>query len=65
MPRILVIDDERIILKMVEAAPTSMGHEVITANSGEDGLRRIKSIKPDVVVTDKMMPGIDGFELTR
>ncbi len=41
MLRILVIDDERIILKMVEAAPTSMGHEVITANSGEDGLRRI------------------------
>jgi pilus assembly protein CpaE len=65
MPRILVIDDDRIIRKVIETSLQTIGYEVITAESGEEGLRRIKAIQPDVVITDKMMPGIDGFELTR
>ncbi len=65
MPRILVIDDDRIIRKVIETSLRTLGYEVITVESGEDGLRRIKAIQPDIVITDKMMSGIDGFEVTR
>ncbi len=65
MPRVLVIDDDRITLRVIEASLKRLNYEVITANSGEAGLKLVKSEMPDVVVTDKMMPGIDGFEVTR
>lgn len=65
MARILVIDDDRMIRKVIEKSLSSLGYEVVTAESGEDGLNRIKAIKPDVVITDKVMPGMDGFEVTR
>jgi pilus assembly protein CpaE len=65
MARILVIDDDRIIRTIVEKSLTSLGYEVITATDGLEGLRLIKAEKPDAVVTDKVMPGIDGFEVTR
>ncbi len=65
MPRILVIDDDRIVRTIVEKSLTSLGYEVITANDGLAGLQLVKAHRPDVVVTDKVMPGIDGFEVTR
>jgi len=65
MPKILMIDDDRIIRKIVEKALTNLSYKVFTASSGEEGLKLIKSINPDIVVTDKLMPGIDGFDLTR
>jgi len=65
MAKILVIDDDRMIRKVIEKSLASLGYDVVTAESGEDGLNRIKAIKPDVVITDKVMPGIDGFEVTR
>ncbi|MEM7333313.1 MAG: response regulator [Chloroflexota bacterium] len=65
MPRILLIDDDRIIRKLVENSLTSLGYTVTTAESGAEGLKIVKDVNPDIIVTDKMMPGIDGFEVTR
>ena len=65
MAKILVIDDDRMIRKVIEKSLASLGYEIVTAENGEDGLNRIKALKPDVVITDKVMPGIDGFEVTR
>ncbi len=65
MPRVLVIDDDRIIRTIVEKSLTALGYEVVTASDGLEGLKLVKAQRPDAVVTDKMMPGIDGFEVTR
>lgn len=65
MAKVLVIDDDRMIRRIIEKSLSSLGYEVVTADSGEEGLNQIKAIDPDVVITDKVMPGIDGFEVTR
>lgn len=65
MIRVLVIDDDRIIRKVVNKALSDLNFEVIETEDGLEALKRIKSINPDAVIVDKMMPGIDGFEVTR
>lgn len=65
MPRVLVVDDDPGMLKLVERALSARGYQVVTANDGSQGLNRIKAEEPDIVVLDKMMPGIDGFEVAR
>ena len=58
--RILVVDDERTIVEIVEEELTAHGYEVYTAVTGEEGLRKCKNLKPDIVILDVMMPDIDG-----
>ncbi|MCA9918655.1 MAG: response regulator [Anaerolineales bacterium] len=65
MARVLVIDDDRLIRKVVKKALTDLSYEVVETEDGLEALKRIKSIRPDAVIVDKMMPGIDGFEVTR
>ena len=65
MPRILAIDDSPIIHKIITSALTPLGYEVITAPDGEQGLALVRSVHPDLVITDVVMPGIDGYEVTR
>jgi len=57
---VLVIDDEAHIRRVIELKFKNQGYRVITATNGEDGLELIKSQKPDVVITDIMMPKLDG-----
>jgi pilus assembly protein CpaE len=65
MPRVLIVDDDPGILKLVERALGSKGYEVLTATTGTEGLNRIQTEKPDIIVLDKVMPDIEGFEVTR
>lgn len=65
MVRVLVIDDDRLIRRIVKKALSELNYEVIETEDGLEALKRIKSIRPDAVIVDKMMPGIDGFEVTR
>ncbi len=65
MPRVLVVDDDPGILKLVERALGSKGYEVLTATTGTEGLNRIQAENPDIVVLDKVMPDIEGFEIAR
>jgi len=63
--RILIIDDEPQITRVLRAALTAQGYDVRTANDPEEGLQLYRDWSPDLVVTDLMMPGMSGVEVTR
>ena len=65
MTTILVIDDEIMILEMLCAFLVGEGWQVTTASNGQEGLERLASVQPTVVVSDVMMPVLDGWELCR
>lgn len=65
MKRILVVDDERQITRMLRASLQSSGYEVLTANNGVEGLEKFESGRPDLVITDLAMPEMNGLELTQ
>ena len=62
-PKILVVDDEQSILSLVDAYLRKEGYEVYTANDGPSGLRAARAYKPDLIVLDIMLPGMDGIEV--
>jgi two-component system KDP operon response regulator KdpE len=62
---ILVVDDEPAIVRLVRAKLQTDGHAVITASRGEEALPLLEEQRPDLIVLDLMMPGIDGFETLR
>lgn len=64
MKRILVIDDERQITRMLRASLQSSGYEVLTAANGVEGLEKFESGRPDLIITDLAMPEMNGLELT-
>ncbi len=63
--RILIVDDDRQIVRLVQAYLEQSGYEVITAYDGETALHTIRHDRPDLVVLDLMLPGQDGWEITR
>jgi two-component system, OmpR family, alkaline phosphatase synthesis response regulator PhoP len=63
MPRILAVDDEPNIVRLIEVNLTRHGYQVETANNGVQALEKIRASRPDLVVSDVMMPEMDGFEL--
>lgn len=62
-PKILIVDDEQSILNLVSAYLRPEGYEVHTATDGPAGLKAARSLKPDLIVLDIMLPGLDGIEL--
>jgi len=65
MARVLVIDDDRALLRALRMALAAKGHEVLTAVSGEEGLSALALRSPDVVVLDLGLPDLDGLEVCR
>lgn len=64
MPKkILAVDDEKNIVKLVQAVLERHGFQVITAYDGKEALQKIASEHPDLVILDVMMPYMDGFEV--
>ena len=63
--RILVVDDETNIVELLSVSLKFQGFEVHTAASGPDALAKAREIKPDAVILDVMMPGMDGFGVLR
>jgi two-component system KDP operon response regulator KdpE len=63
--RILIVDDEPQIARVLRTSLQSNGHEVIVARDGADALEQFRRGQPDLVITDLAMPGMDGIELTR
>jgi two-component system, OmpR family, response regulator len=61
--KILVIEDEALILSFLERGLAAEGHAVDTAMRGEDGLDRVRDGEPDLVILDVMLPGVDGFDV--
>jgi CheY-like chemotaxis protein len=65
MPTVLVVDDEPDVLNVTEKVLKKHGYETREARSGEEALRKVKEEKPDAVLLDIMMPGIDGWEVSK
>jgi len=63
MTKILVIDDEPSIINLVAAYLKPEGYEVYTASDGNAGLKSARAFKPDLIILDLMLPGMDGIEL--
>jgi two-component system, OmpR family, response regulator len=63
--RLLVVDDEKNIVELLEASLRFHGFEVTTCLDGATALTLAKQIEPDLMVTDVMMPGLNGFDLVR
>ena len=62
MSKILVIEDEKNLRQLYKQDLELDGHTVVTAKSAEEGLRKVASENPDLVVLDIRMPGMDGLE---
>jgi type IV pilus assembly protein PilB len=62
-PRILCVDDDRVTLRAIERSLLTSGYMVVTADSGNRALQTLQSIKPDLILLDAMMPGLDGYEV--
>lgn len=63
MKKILIIEDDSFLSEMYSTKLTQDGFEVEVAIDGEQGLEKIKSVKPDLVLLDIVLPKMDGFEI--
>ncbi len=63
MPTIMVVEDDPNILRQIEFNLKSHGYSVVTAVSGADALRQMLLLRPTLLITDVMMPEMDGYEL--
>jgi len=60
--KILVVDDERHIVRLVQVNLERAGYQVVTAFDGKEALKKVDAEKPNLIVLDVMMPHMDGFE---
>ena len=60
--RILIADDEPPILNFLNLKLENAGYDVLIANNGLEAFAQVEAQKPDLIVLDIMMPGMDGFE---
>lgn len=65
MARILLVDDDRSLLRALTIALGARGHEVVVAHSGKEGIEQVTLHAPDVVVLDLGLPDMDGIEVCR
>lgn len=63
--KILIVEDEARLSKLLKEAIGEFFFSVIIANDGQEGLKKYKANKPDIVITDIMMPNCDGLEMTK
>jgi DNA-binding response OmpR family regulator len=63
MAKILIVEDDRFLRELIARKLKNEGYEVLEAIDGEEGLKRVKEEKPDLILLDLILPGIDGFEV--
>jgi CheY-like chemotaxis protein len=63
--RVLVVEDEEDIKILIKRLLLSVGHDVDTADEGGEALRKVETSRPDLIVLDLIMPGVDGWEVLR
>jgi DNA-binding response OmpR family regulator len=61
--KILLVEDDTSVLRAISFILEKEGYQVLTAINGLDGLRKAKEEKPDLLILDVMLPGLDGFEV--
>ena len=65
MANILIIDDSPTDVRVFSTMLERAGHRVDSVNNAEDGIERVRSTRPDLVIMDVIMPGMNGFQATR
>ena len=65
MAKLMIVDDSPTEVHVLTTMLTKNGHEVVVANSGEDGIEIAKIEMPDLILMDVVMPGMNGFQATR
>ncbi len=63
--KVLVVDDDHVLVRIVSARLRDEGYEVIAAENGVIGLHRVHTDQPDIIVLDVMMPEMDGWDMLR
>jgi DNA-binding response OmpR family regulator len=63
--RILVVEDDEYVRRVLTLQLTKIGFEVVTAATGDQGFEMAKSVEPDLILLDLMMPGMDGFQVLK
>jgi CheY-like chemotaxis protein len=64
-PRLLIVDDSPTALVFLEAIFKGAGYDVATATTGAEGIEKALQLVPDLVITDGIMPDVDGFDLIK
>lgn len=65
MTKVLIVDDEPVIVNLLQKFLTQKGYQTITASSGEEALKRVREDSPSLVLLDVYMPGKTGIEVLR
>jgi len=63
--KILIVDDSPTERHVLNDMLTKSGFEVVASDNGEDAIQKAKSLKPDLILMDVVMPGLNGFQATR
>jgi DNA-binding response OmpR family regulator len=61
--KILIVEDDKFLRELIARKLTDEGFDIVEAVDGEDGIKKIKETKPDLVLLDLILPSIDGFEV--
>jgi len=62
MPKILIVDDEEKFVELMQIRLEANGYEVVSANDGKEGLEKVRVNKPDLIISDALMPVMDGYK---
>ena len=65
MAKVLIVDDSPTEVHVLKGVLEKGGHNVGSADNAEDGIKQAKAVKPDVILMDVVMPGMNGFQATR
>ncbi|MFP4108275.1 MAG: response regulator [Desulfonatronovibrio sp.] len=65
MSRVIIIEDSVFQRSIIKKIVQEAGHEVLEAESGKEGLRKIEDYHPDLILLDLLMPDIDGFQVLK
>lgn len=63
--KILVVDDEPDVVEMLQTVLETASYEVVTAYDGKEAIEKTRKEKPDAIILDLMMPGVDGFAASK
>lgn len=63
MAKVLVIDDDKDTLRILESKLTNSGYQVLQAGDGKEGLEKARDVSPDIILLDVMMPELDGLSV--
>lgn len=63
--RVLVVDDEADLVRILQFGLQAIGYHVDTASDGQEGLKKARELKPDIILLDLMLPRLDGYKVCR